>query len=363
MLNIESRFGNSNNYQLNKNQLQKINFNGENTLKEPEKKQEKRRDIYMEMPVRALGYTNEVGEALRPVIGKWAWASWVPAIAYIGSDVADKYSQDEYGNQVPSGERAAKQLSNQLLASVILPTVAVKAGQSAVDMASGVAKPGISFSNREKISEFVLNSMNTGEHKGFLDAAGKVDKVAYTESLVPKMAENIKHKQTHNMFLKPLVAVKEWFADPYLRKPKKADVDGYMGKVVDRLIDNRQNLLDGIKPEKMSDKMFGKFQQNSARVAKFAREEASRLGKTAEETAQMVRSAKQGVAFDYIQKMEKSHLFKNKILLSAGGFVALSLLAKPIDHFVENVVIKKAVEPTIAFFKGKPENKTEETNA
>ncbi len=364
MLNIESRFGNSRNYQLDRKQLKNINFGAESTKEapKPEEKKEKRRDIYMEMPVRALGYTNEVGEALRPVIGKWAWASWVPAIAYIGSDVADKYSQDEYGNQVPSGERAAKQLSNQLLASVILPTVAVKAGQTAVDMASGVSKPGLAFSNREKISQFVMNSMNSGEHKGFLDAAGKVDKAAYTESLVPKMAENIKHKQTHNMLLKPLVAIKEWFADPYLKKPKKADVDGYMGKVVERLVDNRQNLLDGIKPEKMSEKMFNKFQQNSARAAKAAREEAAKLGKTAEEAAKMAKSARQGVAFDYIQKMEKSHLFKNKILLSAGGFVALSLLAKPIDHFVENVVIKKAVEPTIAFVKGKTSNnKTEET--
>lgn len=363
MLNIEARFGNNNNYQLNRAQLNKINFNGENINKEPEKSQEKRRDIYMEMPVRALGYTNEVGEALRPVIGKWAWASWVPAIAYIGADVADKYKQDEYGNQEPSGERAAKQLSTQLLASVILPTVAVKAGQTAVDMASGTVKPGLSFSNREKISEFVLNSMNSGEHKGFLDEAGKVDKAAYTGSLVPKMAENIKHKETRGHNASPLKAVKEWFADPYLVKPKKENINGYMGGVVERLVDNRQNLLDDVKPAKMSDKMFNKFQESSSKAMKAATEEASRLGKTAEEAASMARSAKQGVAFDYIQKMEKSHLFKNKILLSAGGFVALSLLAKPIDHFVENVVIKKAVEPVIDMVKGKSANKSEKTNA
>ena len=98
MVNIESRFGNGQNYRMNRAQLEKINFSGEKLLSEP-LKQERRKDIYMEMPIRALGYTNEVGEALRPVIGKWAWASWVPAIAYIGSDVADKYQQDEFGNQ------------------------------------------------------------------------------------------------------------------------------------------------------------------------------------------------------------------------------------------------------------------------
>ena len=113
LVNIESRFGNSRNYQLNRTQLNNLKSGRENLVKEPEKKQEKRRDIYMEMPVRALGYTNEVGEALRPVIGSWAWASWVPAIGYITADVVDKYKQDEYGKQEPSAERATKQLSTQ----------------------------------------------------------------------------------------------------------------------------------------------------------------------------------------------------------------------------------------------------------
>lgn len=366
MVNIESRFGNSRNYQLNRTQLNNLKSGRENSVKEPEKKQEKRRDIYMEMPVRALGYTNEVGEALRPVIGSWAWASWVPAIGYIAADVVDKYKQDEYGNQEPSAERGTKQLSTQLLASVALPTFAVKAGQTAVDMMSGLTKPGVSFNNREKISDFVLDAMNSGEHNGFLNEAGKVDKKAFTDSLIPKMSENIKHKETHNMLMKPFVAIKDWFSNPRLKNPKKADVNGYMGKVVDRLVENRQNLLDGVKPAKMSDKMFKKFTKDSAKIADITKSAAEMLGKAPEEIGELVNTAKKSVAFDYVRKMEKSHNFKNKILLSAGGFVALSLLAKPIDHFVENVVIKKAVEPAIAMVKGKgktnvAENKTDST--
>jgi hypothetical protein len=344
---------------LNRAQLNNINFNG----KEAEKKQEKRRDIYAEMPIRALGYTNEIGEALRPVIGNWAWASWVPAIAYIGSDIADKYQQDEYGNQIPSGERATKQLSNQLLASVLMPTAAVKLGQTTVDMASGVVNKGISFSNKEKISNFVLDSMNTGEHKAFLDASGNVNKTAYAESLYPKMSERIKHKETHNMLLKPFYAVKEWLSDPFLVKPNKENINKRISNVVDRLVNTRQNLLDDIKPEKMSNKMFKKFGKDSEFAMQEATKLGNKLGKTAEETAAMAKSAKQGVAFNYISKMEKSANFKNKILLSAGGFVALSLLAKPIDHFVENVVIKKAVEPTIALVKGKKSTPTKQQDS
>ena len=353
MVNIESRFGNARNYQLNRAQLNKLNSGRENVAKEPDKKQEKRRDIYMEMPVRTLGYTNEVGEALRPVIGAWAWASWVPAIGYIAADVVDKYKQDEYGNQEPSGERGAKQLSTQLLASVALPTFAVKAGQTTVDMMSGLTNPGVSFNNREKISDFVIDAMNSGEHNGFLNEAGKVDKKAFTDSLIPKMSENIKHKETHNMLMKPFVAIKDWFSNPRLKNPKKADVNEYMGKVVDRLVENRQNLLDGVKPAKMSEKMFKKFTKDS-RVAEMTKAAVAMIGGASDEdVAELVKVAKKSVAFDYVRKMEKSHNFKNKILLSAGGFVALSLLAKPIDHFVENVVIKKTVEPAIAMVKGK----------
>ena len=352
MLNITNKLDSGKNYQLNRAQLKNLSFDGENIHKE-EKKQEKRRDIYMEMPIRAFGYTNEIGEALRPVIGPWAWASWVPAIAYIGSDVADKYAQDEYGNQVPSTERATKQLSTQLLASVLLPTAAVKLGQNTVGMLSSLSKSGLSFNNKERISDFVLNAMDRGEHKNFLDNTGKISKQAFADSLTPKMAEKLKHKEAKRMVLKPLNAIKNWLAEPYLKNPEKADVNSGITKTVERLVNNRQNLLDGIKPEKMSNKMFKKFQSEAMKASHAARKIAMTAGQNTVKFTEAMQSAKQSIAFDYIKKLEKSHNFKNKALLSAGGFIALALLAKPIDRFVENVVMKKAVEPTIKYVKNK----------
>lgn len=352
MLKITNKFDSGKNYQLNRAQLKSINFDGENLNKE-DKLKEKRRDIYMEMPIRAFGYTNEVGEALRPVIGKWAWASWAPAIAYIGSDVADKYAQDEYGNQKPSTERATKQLSTQLLASVLLPTAAVKLGQNAANLVSGYSKSGLTFSSREKISDFVLNSMDRGEHKNFLNKSGKVEKQTYINSLIPEMEEKLKHRDSKRLVLKPFYAVKNWLSDPYLKKPKKADINTGIADTVERLVENRQNLLDGIKPEQMSKKMFKKFKSDSAKASHAARKLAMNAGKNTKEVTEAMQSAKHGIAFDYIKKLEHSHNFKNKIVLSAGGFIALALLAKPIDRFVENVVMKKAIEPTIEYVKNK----------
>ncbi len=38
------------------------------------------------------------------------------------------------------------------------------------------------------------------------------------------------------------------------------------------------------------------------------------------------------------------------MIKTVGGFVALALLLKPIDNFVENIVIKKTVEPGLDYF-------------
>ena len=40
-------------------------------------------------------------------------------------------------------------------------------------------------------------------------------------------------------------------------------------------------------------------------------------------------------------------MFNNRILKSIGGLTALSIMAKPIDRFVENVVIHRFVGPQI----------------
>lgn len=49
------------------------------------------KDPLMNWPLRGAAFTNEVGEALRPIIGNAANMTWVPALMYIGADVYDKY--------------------------------------------------------------------------------------------------------------------------------------------------------------------------------------------------------------------------------------------------------------------------------
>ncbi|MDD3419131.1 MAG: hypothetical protein PHE78_00870, partial [Candidatus Gastranaerophilales bacterium] len=73
-----------------------------------------------------------VGAALSPVIGPVGeLISYAPALSYIFMDTKDKYHRgDENNYEKPSKKRAITQLAFQLMASVILPTAAVKASQA-----------------------------------------------------------------------------------------------------------------------------------------------------------------------------------------------------------------------------------------
>lgn len=337
MPNIVSDLGNSRHF-LKKEQLKKITFHGEQeekNLEEP-KKSEKRRDIYAEMPIRALGYSNELGEAIRPISPLLANLSWLPAIGYIGADIADKYKQDEFGNEDPSKSRASKQFVTQLLASVFLPTAAVKIGQAVANNTAKYSKVGLSLDNREKISDMILNSMNEGEHKAFTNAKGHIDKALYKESLGGKVDEVVRHNKTRKKLLQPFYAVIDFIKKPFSKAPAPEKIKNYAGTVVDRLIDSRQQLLDGIKPKEMSKRAFKRFMKLSKDVSVLE---------------------KQSMAFDAIRKMEKSKMFNNRILKSIGGLAALSLMAKPIDKFVEHVIIGKFVGPAIDTVKAKKDQK------
>lgn len=56
-------------------------------------------------------------------------------------------------------------------------------------------------------------------------------------------------------------------------------------------------------------------------------------------------------AKDILKQFEESKIFKTKMAKTIGGFVALGLLIKPIDTFVENVIMHKYVGPGIDMIK------------
>lgn len=110
--------------------IQKINSG--NTTAQKQNNNNKPKDPYSDDPlIRSLGYTNEFGAAIAPVAGPIvALLSYGPAIGYIAADTKDKFEKGDDDNyQKPSPKKGALTLIKQILASVILPTAAIKGGQ------------------------------------------------------------------------------------------------------------------------------------------------------------------------------------------------------------------------------------------
>ncbi|XP_055703491.1 mitochondrial fission process protein 1 [Phlebotomus papatasi] len=83
------------------------------------------KDLYRDTPVRYLGYSNEVGEAFRPLIKKiFVHLSYGLAVSYVCADVYDKtvkvYKRPSGGSKA-AAITAGDVFIWQMLASVIIP--------------------------------------------------------------------------------------------------------------------------------------------------------------------------------------------------------------------------------------------------
>ena len=90
--------------------------------------------------------------------------------------------------------------------------------------------------------------------------------------------------------------------------------------------------MENKKPAEFSEKMWKQF--NKLKI-KFA--------KDPDYADTYIRDAAEQV----IKKFQKSKITNAKVLKTIGGFVALGLAIKPIDTFVEKVIMKKYVEPNL----------------
>ena len=284
-------------------------------------------DIYMKWPLRGLAYSNELGEIIRPMSGVAANLLWVPAIGYIAADIGDKYKHNQYGEHEPSKKRAGKQLSFQMLASVILPTAAVKVGQKLTNIISSKGKTKLSINDREKYTRMITQSMNKGSHEKFVDnTTGLVNREKYTQHIMENIAEMDKHKTTKNKMFSPFAKIIDFVKKPFEAKPKTENIQKYIASTIDNIMDTRDALIQGTKPKNVSDKLYKAFEK---------------------EAKNGTLEQKKSAAYTVIRKIQGKKLFKNNALKSLGGLVALGIMMKPIDNFVEHVLIKKYIGPTI----------------
>ena len=295
-------------------------------------------------PVRGLAYTNEIGAAISEIAPKTGLLLWVPALLYFGADIYDKYKNDQTSYD-PSAKRGTKQAVFQLLASVILPTAAVKAGQKTASAIAAVAGQNkLSLQLQEELLKFTIEHLRQNRLRDYAD---KQDE--YLTKFAEKLSNHIDETKKESKFKTSLKLVEDWL---FNRHQPAAVTHSTSDKITEFTQNNlkkifkiRETLLADRKPDEFSDKMFNKFRQ-------FEHEFAT--------TKDYTGDAKEDAAKLAIKLFEEKQIFKNKLLKTLGGFIALGFLAKPIDNFVENFVIHKVVNPGLTMLNAEQIKKFKE---
>ena len=295
-------------------------------------------------PVRGLAYTNEIGAAISEIAPKTGLLLWVPALLYFGADIYDKYKNDQTSYD-PNAKRGTKQAIFQLLASVILPTAAVKFGQKTASAVAAVTgKNKLSLQSQEELHKFTIEHLRQNRLRDYAD---KQDE--YLTKFAEKLSNHIDETKKESKFKTSLKLVTDWL---FNRHQPAAVTHSTSDKITEFTQNNlkkifkiRETLLADRKPDEFSDKMFNKFRQ-------FEHEFAT--------TKDYTGDAKEDAAKLAIKLFEEKQIFKNKLLKTLGGFIALGFLAKPIDNFVENFVIHKVVNPGLTMLNAEQIKKFKE---
>lgn len=291
----------------------------------------KHSDPLRKYPLKAAAYSNELGTALSDVFPTAGTILWAPALLYFGADIYDKW-KNEGTTYNPSKRRGVKEAIFQACASIFLPTAAISAGQRAASSLSRFSDEGLSSKAKEDVLNASLNYMKSHSLHSY-----EGNPSAYTEDFVSSIkiaSEDARYKFETFSLPKKILSLLNPFKDiDGINFSNSSKLSSYAMKQAQETLSMRKELMKNIKPKQLSESLFEKFQMRKIEYKKVYPPDKY-LGKAAK-----------SILEDY----HKNQIFRNKLAKTLGGFAALVVLAKPIDLFVENVIIKKAVEPSIQF--------------
>ncbi len=288
------------------------------------------KDPLMQWPLRGCAYSNEVGAAIHGISPKLGTALWIPALMYFGADIYDKYKNDETIYN-PSKKRGVKETVFQALASVLMPTGAVCLGQKAASSLNRFAQDELTSQSKIDVIEKSMDYMESQRLSSFADK-----KQEYAKEFKTSILEAANNSRDDFKALSPLKKALA-FLNPFndndsIAFAKKDKLGNFAQKQALEVMEMREQLMKNRKPKNMSKKLFEKFKTLKQEYAKIYPE--NHIGKAAK---------------SILKDHHQNQIFKNKLVKTAGGFVSLALLIKPIDNFVEHIVIKKTVEPGLDY--------------
>lgn len=307
----------------------------------PLKKQENQRREYndplMKWPLRGLAFTNDIGAAIMDIAPKAGTILWYPAMMYFGADIYDKYRNNKETYN-PNAKRGFEQAIFQALASVMFPIVAVHTGQKVTSILARKSSTKLSLQTQEESTKFLVDFMSRRKLGDYQENQDKF-KAEFKKALDNYINTTTRNHQNKNVFQKFFNLI---FGEKHPEEMGKEGanrrqlIHEYTTKKIDNIFELRKDLInnDKTKPAKLSDKLFKEYK---ALFEKYSKDPEFKA------------DAKFIAIKDILNAVESKSIFNTKIKKTIGGFVALGILIKPIDMFVERIIMKKYVEPGLDY--------------
>lgn len=309
--------------------LYPVNFTAE---KKDKKQQEKTPPKRYQDPLNknwmvGLSFSNELGAAVYEIAPKLSQILWIPPLMYLGADIYDKYKNDK-NSYNPSKTRAFEQAIYQGLSSFILPTFAILAGQQVTSPIGKLVNGGLSVNTKKATIKHINNAIDQCVGDMFDDKPKF--KEFFMTSLENKIRAGVNEKKSDSFWKKLYRRFNGHYA---LANCKKEKILEYAEKNIDTLIKIKDDLKANKKPAEISKKNFHKYLQ-----------EYPVLKQTYGD-----KFANNALRYS-LKTYENKLLFRNKLIKTIGGLVALVVSIKPINAFVEKVLMPKYIDPGLDKF-------------
>lgn len=287
--------------------------------------EQKYKDPLSQKTLVLMSYSNEVGTAISEIAPKLGTALWAPTFMYLGADIYDKYKNDK-DSYNPSGKRAFKRAIFQGMTSLIALPAVIYAGQCLVSPLSRMQKSGISGNAKDAVYRHTKDVIDQ-THGDALESYEKFKNII-TKSLENKLDARKNEKKSVSNFFKKVV---HFFTEKYplVGADKK--------KLLDFAEDNAKKTFEIAEALKNNDKkkvpykIYHKYQKLLPKMKEMYKE--------ADYSHHATRTA--------LKEYQNSLIFKNKLLKTVGGFIALGIFAAPVNEFVDKKIMKKYINPGI----------------
>lgn len=272
-----------------------------------------------------MSYSNEMGTAISEIAPKLGTVLWIPTFLYLGADIYDKYKNDK-DNYNPSAKRALNRAIFQGLTCLIALPAVIFAGQKISSPLSRLDKSGISVNVKNSIYRHTRKVIDQA-HSSALENYEQFKDIILT-TLKNKVNVRRNERETSGFFKKLFKTIFTHRYDFSFGKEDK--MLKFAEKNTKKTYDIAQALQYG-EISAVPKVVYRKYKQ----VLPVMKE----TYKDSDYSFQATRTA--------LKEYQQEMIFKNQILKTVGGLLALIIFAKPVNDYVDKHIMSKYIEPGV----------------